>query len=108
MFDCGNDTTEYIVHVSDSATGLLVMSGKALSVSIEPNPFNETATLIFDQATNQTFKLRLYNVEGKLLRDLGYSTGTTFTIHRGNLAAGVYLLNVTGQQYNATLKLIVE
>ena len=58
-------------------------------VRVIPNPFNSKADIVFDNESNQTYHLVIYNTAGKEL--LHTTTNMNrISIERKNLAEGMY------------------
>jgi hypothetical protein len=55
-----------------------------------PNPFYNYATLFFDNRNNQTCKLEIYNVNGRLVRTIDAITTNRIRIERNDLPTGFY------------------
>ncbi len=79
--------------------------------SVSPNPFNETATLVFELPAPGNVRLELYDVSGRLVSILtnGYrSAGAQrLTLDGRALASGVYLARLIMPQRQYTLKLLL-
>lgn len=54
-----------------------------------PNPFNDQTTLSFPSVSDKT-TFTLYNTNGQLVKTIDNITGRQLTIHRDNLATGLY------------------
>ena len=81
-------------------------SGQAI---VYPNPFSETALLIFKNENHSQVSLEIRNALGQLMRS-EKSSGEQFIIRKGNLSTGIYfyrLLNRDGSE-NSVGKMIVK
>lgn len=77
---------------------------------IYPNPFSNTATIVFDGDVNPDSYLIIYNVYGEEVKRLFVGAEKQITIHRDNLAGGMYFYNLisNGKETVAKGKFIVE
>jgi photosystem II stability/assembly factor-like uncharacterized protein len=77
--------------------------------SIYPNPTNQNATLEFDNSGKENCILKLYDIQGQLVRTIaGISTGKA-EIERKNLTSGLYFFQLqTDNEIIATGKFIIE
>ncbi len=65
-------------------------------IKISPNPFVDKTILTFDNPTNESFNLKLFSNDGKLLREYKDLKGNSLLIKRENLVGGVYYFNLSG------------
>ncbi|MBU8921469.1 MAG: M6 family metalloprotease domain-containing protein [Bacteroidales bacterium] len=88
----------------------------ALSQNV-PNPFNPITTIAFDIASDQQVSLKIYDVQGRLIRTLvnEYMPARSHSVRwdgkneRGtNVASGVYFYQLqAGSEYRAVKKLVL-
>lgn len=76
------------------STGMPGMA-QTLRAEVFPNPFRQSTTVRFPGTGNAPYALRLLDIEGKTVRRIDDIRGTNITLHRGQLPAGLYLLEVT-------------
>jgi uncharacterized repeat protein (TIGR01451 family) len=63
------------------------------TITLLPNPFNQFTTIKIDGA-DAPFELKVYDLPGKLIKnETAYKN--TISIERGNMAAGMYLYEIT-------------
>jgi hypothetical protein len=75
---------------------------------ISPNPFYDQTTLSFPSVSDKT-TFTLYNTNGQLVKTIDNITGGQLTIHRDNLATGLYYFMLrTNDSIIATGKLLTE
>lgn len=82
----------------DIVSGLTATTNDKLTVF--PNPFSDYVTLVFEKEMYDA-DLQLLDATGKLMQNYRVEGAKTFTLHRNNLAAGVYflrMLNANGLQ----------
>ena len=76
-------------------------------VNIYPNPFSTEATV----STGNLLKnatLTVYNTNGQAVKEIKNINGYTITLHRDNLPAGLYFVQLTqDSKVIATQKLII-
>lgn len=76
-------------------------------ISVYPNPANENFTVNWEgYDTPSTIELR--DLSGKIVYSSNLPNGTSETILTGDLASGVYLLNVTVNGANNITKLVIQ
>lgn len=63
-------------------------------VTIYPNPFSTTTTINSDRCFENAI-LSIYNYYGQLVRQITDISGNTVTLHRGDLPAGIYFINLS-------------
>ncbi len=77
--------------------------------SVYPNPFNDAATIKFNNPANTIYTLKLYNSLGENVRVISNISTEKILIKRNNLKSGVYFFQLySGRQMYATGKLIIE
>ncbi len=76
------------------------------SFNIFPNPFSDR-TLLSAEKTFKNTVITVYNMLGQEVRLIRNISGTTFTLARGNLPAGIYFLRLTEGSKVYTHKLII-
>ncbi len=93
--------------VTLDATGVQAYSSNAMNVSIQPNPFSNSAVLNFDNATHAAYTLELSDLNGNVIRTYTVNSGSV-TINRDELAAGVYVYRLTGGKTTQSGKFIIQ
>jgi hypothetical protein len=68
--------------------------GLQQSLKISPNPFNEYATLIFENQTGENYSLTIYDTQGTLVETINNITTGKIKIERKYLLDGVYYFQV--------------
>lgn len=99
-----NNLMVYMIPVGLSE--MVKASGQAI---VYPNPFTETAILVFKNENHSIVRLEIRNALGQLMRS-DKSTGEEFIIRKNNLTTGVYfyrLLNEDGSE-NGAGKMIIK
>ncbi|MFK7806911.1 MAG: T9SS type A sorting domain-containing protein [Saprospiraceae bacterium] len=86
-----------------------IISEHAL-VSIQPNPTNDFINVQLSEYAQPgtTYDLRLFNINGKLLNQTQLSGDTILSVPTAGFEAGVYLLQVIGEEGIYTQKVVVE
>jgi len=85
------------------------LAAQALAFNAQPNPFNNSTLITFENKNNESYALILTNSVGQVVRQINNITADRVELLRGNLNSGLYfatLMNENGQRY--TQKLIVE
>jgi len=80
-----------------------------ISWILYPNPFNNSATLIFKNSKNESHTLTLYDIHGRLVQTINDITTNRVEIERKNLTNGLYFFQLrTDREVLSTGKLIIE
>ncbi|NUO18874.1 choice-of-anchor D domain-containing protein [bacterium] len=76
-----------------------------------PNPFNPTTTIAFDMPTTQSVALNLYDVSGRLVRELvqqEFAAGRQcVSIDGKEMASGIYFVSMVSGEFQAAQKLVL-
>jgi uncharacterized repeat protein (TIGR01451 family) len=68
-----------------------------------PNPFTETATLVFDNRLNELYDLNVFSVTGKSLYHYNTSRSSV-ELHRNTLSAGIYFYELKNKVSGRSIK----
>jgi hypothetical protein len=80
----------------------------AMSVTVQPNPFDRSALLRFANAEGKPYQLELTDTHGRTVRTYtGITTGEQ-RIERGDLPGGVYFYRLSGERGQAVGRLVVR
>jgi hypothetical protein len=104
---CGNITTAtHTVNVT-TATGIESV-GLNNSVSIYPNPIHDNVTVTVDGKT-ENYYFNIYNIQGKLVRSVQGTTGTSLKVNTQDFSHGMYFYKIElNSGASKSGKLIVE
>jgi hypothetical protein len=106
VFEC----TKYTSLNDNNSTSGLNNPSKPLSVSLYPNPVIENATIKFNLAKSEDVKIKVYNIQGKLIRTFDMSTmaagSHTYSFDCKNISKGTYIVNVISGTESATAKFV--
>jgi len=69
-----------------------------LGFNVAPNPFNEQATITFANTRNESFNVSIMDLSGRVVRNYGAVNGTSLTVEKGELAAGMYLATFVNEE----------
>ncbi|MBL7787609.1 MAG: T9SS type A sorting domain-containing protein [Chitinophagales bacterium] len=89
-----------------SESTAVVQNDPTLLQGIYPNPMQERATIAFENPQRQLTQIRLYNLQGAVLR-VGATTEQQYVLDRNELPAGQYVVSVEQENRRAVHKLIV-
>ncbi|MCH7534246.1 MAG: T9SS type A sorting domain-containing protein, partial [Bacteroidetes bacterium] len=64
------------------------------TVSLFPNPLKNFSTLKFANQNRERASISVYNENGQEVRTMNNITNNKITIAKGNLASGVYFINI--------------
>jgi hypothetical protein len=116
-----------IVHSSGSSPDTLMLHGTATGAGVSgtpsavptafrleqnfPNPFNPTTQIAFDVPRASEVRLTVYDVQGRLVRDLAAGVLAaghhTLAFDGAALPSGVYLYRLTAPGFSATAKMML-
>ena len=95
--------------IANCNVGVNESNSENLNLKIYPNPTNFTATIEFDNPTNQNCTLTIFDLRGQLVRTIKNITTDKVEIERQSLARGLYFFQLcTDRQIFATGKLTFE
>ncbi|MBI3519725.1 MAG: T9SS type A sorting domain-containing protein [Bacteroidetes bacterium] len=94
------------------ATGITELE-KSMALSIYPNPTASSATLDFTINGNEQAKINVVDIMGRVMEENTKSSDNdghvNYTINRnGDLAAGVYIVNIEVNNQRVSKKIIIE
>ena len=79
-----------------------------MTVSVQPNPFDQSTLLRFANLGGGTYRLELMDAHGRMVRRYsGITTGEQL-IERGDLGSGLYFFRLYGERGQATGKVVVR
>jgi PKD repeat protein len=86
---------------------------KSLGLLVYPNPTNGSATIDMNLADNETVKISVVDLVGRVLEETTKTStsagNVTYTVNKsGSLAKGVYIINVEVNNQRISKKLIIE
>ncbi len=103
--DCGAD----MVTMSVSPGGDVSIDEEfARSIQVVPNPFTVQTQIRFENPQAKAYALKVYDLQGKVVREYESSRGDHFTIDRGELSNGLYMYQLVGKEHSYTGKLILQ
>jgi len=94
---------ENYIHIIDTTTK--IYENNFDSFSISPNPFNDRLTII-SVFQSESYSIYIYNLEGEKVIDILKQNNKSFTINTSELHPGVYVLNISNQNYSSNYKII--
>ncbi|MEL6844652.1 MAG: PKD domain-containing protein, partial [Bacteroidota bacterium] len=100
--ECGSDTTTVLVLIGN------IDSEFARSIKVVPNPFRDQTEISFDNPQGHAYGLRLYDQQGRIVREYAEQRGDHFRIERGELSAGLYLFEIHHESGSYTAKLMIQ
>ena len=77
-----------------SAVGLAESSLEYQKSNVFPNPINEFAILKFKNSNGSTCTLKLFNKEGRLVREINDIRSNEIRIKREKLSSGIYFYHI--------------
>ncbi len=82
-----------------------------INISLYPNPARDQVTLLADLPTNQNLGIKLYSVNGQLVHSINQPANSGigyYTLPVSDFNRGLYLLQIEGEGFSATKKLLLE
>jgi len=70
----------------------------AIEIRSYPNPFSELTRIEYPDPNGMEYQLRIYNLSGKMVREIIGITGGEVFFERENLAAGYYVFELKGEK----------
>ena len=103
------EVEDYTIEVTDATASLNndIFDG----FNLYPNPSNGNFSLQFDTASTAGVKLQLFDLTGRLVRELLFSNVSarfSESISFENTAKGLYLLKIKNGTIQTTRKLVIE
>lgn len=77
-------------------TGIREMPDRNLPPVVCPNPFTTQTVISFRNADREPFTFRLFDMNGRLIRQVKGIRDSRFILHREGLKSGVYYFHLTG------------
>ncbi len=97
-----------IVADDDITATKLVGKEAAQMVTIFPNPVHHNDDLIIDNKSDERIRLKLFNTNGKQVKDVFISKNEKTTLKINALSAGAYFYLLEGESFMKSGKLVVE
>jgi len=76
-------------------------------ITVSPNPTKGQTTIDLNNPDAKEFQMNLTTIDGKVVRQIS-TTDQQYTLTKGDLSAGIYLLKITDQNKMATIKIIMQ
>ena len=129
------DSTAFLVKTKDNAVWQVVFTGftsdgtysfdqKKLSegttsvnekvagrvLNVFPNPANDLVQVALDLPQNQRVDFKLYSLQGQLVQQHTETVGgfTTTSINVNSVPTGIYLLNIEGEHFSVTQRIVKQ
>ncbi len=105
--------TDFVIPIYRFNTCTTITSTRDLTtatkVQLAPNPATDYAILSFDNPTNAVHSVTIFNLVGQAVQSLPANNGEMFTIEKGNLVHGIYLVRLQNKEgQSLTQKLVIE
>lgn len=111
----GTSAFSGVFNFTTSVTGIInngtTIPDKIMLYGNYPNPFNPVTNIRIDLPNSSDVKLRVYNIEGKLIDNLvnGFLQAGVYVIpyDAGSIPSGVYFYKLTAGSYKQTKRMIL-
>ncbi|MBU0486419.1 MAG: T9SS type A sorting domain-containing protein [Bacteroidetes bacterium] len=74
---------------------------------VYPNPFSSQTTISFEKPLTE-YRILITDVTGKVVFEDKNASGEKYVLQRGTLESGMYLLEISNEEFRMTRKLVVE
>lgn len=91
--DCGSDTLTQEVDLRNVS---IDDASFAQSVQLVPHPVQDVSYLRFANTNGEAFRLRILDLQGRVVKTYGETRNNEFMISREELATGIYLYELIG------------
>lgn len=98
---CGTDTSTQTISINNDG----IDSWPFEPISVQPNPFTRSTSVLFPRAGN--WSLKIYDLRGKVVYQESVS-GASITIQRGSLSDGIYYLEVNDGEHWDRRKILIR
>ncbi len=93
----------------ESVVTLSVENYSATNYLIYPNPTKDIVNIQFNSAINNSISVSIFNLQGKLVLDEEYGLDSrSFSLDLSQLKSGLYFIQLKGESFSTTEKLIIE
>ena len=95
------NSNDSLVTFSNVATHLTVgistkITNQPSHIKIYPNPFSDQTTIEFPNPDNYKCSLYIIDISGRIIKKFNNIQGTRFVLKKGNLAKGIYCIELRG------------
>lgn len=102
----------YIIVKSNPAnvivTGINKIADLSNAVTVEPNPMKDFAKVDLSFLSKKNLKAVLSDITGNRIAEFNNVTQDELIIQRNNLSQGLYFLEITGADFYARKKIIIQ
>ena len=91
----------------DDNLGLADRDANAYQLHLYPNPFREYATLEIHGPASAAYRMRIYDMHGRRVREQEYPHDQRMLLERGGLGPGVYFIELTGKSGRGVLRFVL-
>lgn len=89
--------------------GVNQISAPRLNIMLLPNPTNGLASILLDKATDEDLNVLITDISGKTIQTAVIANGASrLELDLSQLPAAVYLVQIKGDKFSETSKLVVE
>jgi len=111
--DIGNSANGWLPNqrIYVNQTGLDVDQFDIKNLAIWPNPTNDLLNIRLDADTSNNVKIKLFDLRGRVIFNRSYDQNNAIfeeSIHIGNFASGIYLLNVEQGNKQTTKRVLIS
>ncbi|MBU1718245.1 MAG: T9SS type A sorting domain-containing protein, partial [Bacteroidetes bacterium] len=77
------------------------------NLTVSPNPFTSQTTISFGKPITE-YRILITDVTGKVVFEDKNASGEKYVLQRGTLERGMYLLEITNEEFRMTRKLVIN
>jgi len=103
-----NTTLELVCFEScEACSTTSIEEQQGAEICLFPNP-TENSIKLTNLPVNENIVIKIYNTNSQLLREISTNNQTSIQIELSDVNAGIYIINLIGDDLNKTLKIIKE
>jgi hypothetical protein len=118
VLDAGTFTEDYLVTAYKYNTCIESIAGSFVGIenniaqiefNASPNPFSNATLIQFNNPNNDTYKLVICDITGKVAQQINNIKGNSVSVNRGNMPAGLYYATLSNNKGEyGTQKLLID
>lgn len=97
-----------IVYCLGLATGISTIENATAQIIVSPNPVADKINIDLSKFSNEIRSIGLYDVSGRIVKELTVSQARIYTINRENLNSGTYFVKVQLENGEVNKKIVLQ
>jgi PKD repeat protein len=103
---CGLDTL--CIPVTVTIPVALSEPNSIKELSVVPNPFDHSTTVLFENTNNDIFQLSIYDLLGNKVRNQNQIRSDRAVVKKGNLSPGIYCIVLSSGKVTLWERIVIE